>query len=139
MGKNTHAERFWTKVDKTESGCWVWTSAFYQNGYGAFWLNGKSRLAHRVAYEMVAGPIPDGLQLDHLCRRQACVNPAHLEPVTAQVNTLRNSSPSAINARRVECIHGHPFDLANTYVYKGHRQCRTCRANRRPPSRSAEE
>ena len=131
MAKPTPRERFWAKVDRSGD-CWEWRSAFYSNGYGSFWLNGRSRLAHRVAYELTVGPIPEGLQLDHVCRNTSCVNPGHLRAVTARVNTLRNSSPSAINAAKSACLRGHEFTVANTYVdRRGSRHCRTCRADRR--------
>lgn len=101
----THApahERFWAKVDKNgplptidpELGpCWIWTgSTALPGGYGAFMLGtGKPRRAHRVSYEWLVGPIPDGLHLDHLCVTTPCVNPAHLEPVTNAENVRREA------------------------------------------------
>lgn len=99
----TPEERFWSKVDKDgplpahrpELGpCWLWTggqNAHPSGNYGRAWDRAKKVYvyAHRVAYEALAGPIPDGLDLDHLCRVRLCVNPLHLEPVTRQVNLLR--------------------------------------------------
>jgi hypothetical protein len=125
---------FWEWVDKDSSpdGCWMWTGRdFNKKPHGSYgmWkdLTGKRRLAHRVAYELAVGPIPEGLTLDHLCRVTLCVNPAHLEAVTQGVNTLRGVGPSAVNARRSHCSHGHVFDEANTYVTPdGRRQCRAC-------------
>lgn len=83
--------RFWAKVDKQTDGCWIWSASRYvrRGGYGQFNLNGTAVKAHRIAYELVKGPIPDGLVLDHLCRVTACVNPDHLEAVTQQENTRR--------------------------------------------------
>lgn len=81
----SHAERFWAKVNKTGD-CWLWTAALHRNGYGAFRLNGKVALAHRVAYEIGKGPIPEGMQIDHVCHRRHCVRPDHLRAVTQKQN-----------------------------------------------------
>lgn len=72
--------RFWEKVEKGPD-CWTWTGALTSGGYGSIWNGGKSCLAHRLAYQLTVGPVPDGLELDHLCRNTRCVNPEHLEPV----------------------------------------------------------
>lgn len=122
--------RFWSKVNKTET-CWLWTGGRGGHGYGSFETreNGKRRTwgAHRWLYERVVGPVPDGLELDHLCRVRHCVRPDHLEAVTSRENVLRGVAPSAVNARRTHCIHGHQFTADNIYVAKGRwRQCRTC-------------
>lgn len=107
----------------SESGCWEWIGTLSSAGYGRF----EKDFAHRVSYRQHVGPIPVGLQLDHLCRNRKCVNPKHLEPVTGQVNTLRGETLPAINAAKTECIHGHPFDSANTGIRaNGHRWCRAC-------------
>lgn len=117
--------RFWDKV-KPEGECLVWTGNRDGDGYGRFRL-GKMQSAHRLAYEDAVGPIPDGLQLDHLCRNTPCVNPAHLEPVTYRVNQLRGIGFCAVNAQKIECVNGHPFDEANTYIRPGQRRaCRAC-------------
>ena len=118
-------ERFWAKVRKT-AGCWVWTGAKISSGYGEMSVKGKPQYAHRLAYELLVGPIPDGLVIDHLCRNTSCVNPAHLEVVTERVNILRGSGATAVHARATHCPQGHPYDEANTYRSKGHRKCRTC-------------
>lgn len=116
-------DRFWAKVQKRdgENGCWEWTSANFRR-YGLFWLNGKTEWAHRLAYELLVGPIPDGLTLDHLCRNPSCVNPAHLEPVTQSENARRANPPKTL------CKHGHEYTEANTILLKstGKRQCRIC-------------
>lgn len=82
--------RFWLKVDKTApDGCWVWTAHIHRLGYGLFNSGGRTRLAHRVSYELSGFELTDGLELDHLCRNRACVNPAHLEQVSHVVNVRR--------------------------------------------------
>lgn len=120
-------ERFWKKVQKTE-GCWLWTGGpLSQYGYSHFW-DGKRRVpAHRWSYERLVGPIPAGLQIDHLCRTRHCVNPAHLEPVTSRENTMRGEGVCARNAARRTCPAGHPYDM--TLIQEGRpvRRCRECR------------
>jgi hypothetical protein len=114
---------FWAKVDKSD-GCWDWTGYKTATGYGR--VQG-TKYAHRVAYELQVGPIPDGLEIDHLCRNRGCVNPAHLEVVTHQENQLRGNGPCGLNARKTHCPRGHEYTEKNTRVYQGHRMCRTCR------------
>lgn len=84
----TEEERFWLKVDKTQT-CWLWTARLDKDGYGQFQRNGDAQRAHRIAYEWEHGPVPAGLQLDHLCRVKNCVRPDHLELVTVQENIRR--------------------------------------------------
>lgn len=85
-------------------------------------------MAHRVAYELLIGPIPAGMTLDHLCRNRLCVNPVHLEAVTNRVNILRGTSPAAIHARKVACPNGHPYSGRER---RGTRICHTCMAARK--------
>lgn len=109
------------------NGCWVWQLALTPvTGYGALTIDYKQYKAHRVSYEVFVGPIPDGLHIDHLCRNRACVNPAHLEPVTPQVNMLRGESPGAKAHRRELCEHGHPYAEFGVMRH-GRRVCRFCR------------
>jgi hypothetical protein len=124
------AERFKAKVNiNTQTGCWEWTAAKGTNGYPMFWFGGKMGRAHRWAYAHWKGDIPDGMHLDHLCRVRHCVNPDHLEAVTASENMLR--SPLVGRYKRNlpdNCPHGHPYAGDNLYVDpRGHRECRTCR------------
>jgi hypothetical protein len=121
-----HPDRFWMRVRKTAT-CWEWTGHISADGYGRYRLGGRFLQAHRIAYELIVAPIPSGLTLDHLCRNRRCVNPDHMDPVTHRVNILRGISPSAFNSTRTHCIHGHPFDQANTAISKrGYRICREC-------------
>lgn len=111
---------FWSKVDKTGE-CWIWHGEIDRRGYGRF----KRFLAHRISWSLSTSTA-DFLGLDHLCRVHPCVNPAHLEPVTQRENTLRGISLAAVNARKTHCPAGHPYDEANTYVYRGARHTRRC-------------
>lgn len=126
--RRTDMERFMSKVD-TSGDCWEWVAGIdVGTGYGRFHWRGQPGWAHRVSYELHVGPIPDGLQIDHLCRNRACVNPAHLQPVPPRVNMLRSMAPSAITVRTNRCKRGHEFTPENTYLRpdNGHRQCREC-------------
>lgn len=128
-------DRFMEKVDKRPNGCWVWVAAIKSGGYGGFGVGSKVVRAHRFAYEHFKGPVPDGLEIDHLCRNRACVNPDHLEAVDRRVNVLRGVSPAAVNAVKTHCVHGHEFTPENTYIEgAGKRKCRTCIDARRPRS-----
>lgn len=79
------AQRFWQKVDKSGD-CWVWTGALLKTGYGSIRIDKKAMRAHRVAYELCVGPIPDGMLLRHSCDNPPCVNPSHLLPGNAKEN-----------------------------------------------------
>lgn len=128
----TDAERFWQYVEKTET-CWLWKGGISKTGYGVFAMgsrrNGSFRsvLPHRFSFEVAGHALTEGRQIDHLCRNRCCVNPAHLEQVTARENTLRSTAPSALNAQKTHCHRGHAFDQFNTYIAKnGARHCRAC-------------
>jgi hypothetical protein len=96
-------------------------------GYASISFYRQNKLVHTIAYELLIGPVPDGLELDHLCRIRHCVNPAHLEAVPHRVNVLRGTSPIAISAQKTHCLHGHPFEGDNLEIRSdGGRRCRTC-------------
>lgn len=118
--------RFISKVEASPGGCWTWAASVKPAGYGQFRHRRATCYAHRVSYEHFVGPIPDGLEIDHLCRNRLCVNPLHLEPVTRRENTLRAPTVSALNATKTHCPHGHPYDEANTCHSGGGRYCRAC-------------
>lgn len=105
--------------------CYLWKGWLDRDGYGSFFFRRKSRRAHRVAYFMKNGPIPDKMVVDHLCKNRNCVNPEHLRIVTAKENSLENSnSVGAINAAKTHCKNGHPFDRK----YGKQRYCSICQA-----------
>lgn len=121
-------QRFWAKVDKTPE-CWLWKASVQPAGYGQFWLNGTYIGAHRYAYQLLVGPIPDGLQVDHLCRVRACVNPGHMEVVTLSENVLRGTGISAMNARKTHCLRRHSLVGNNLILDRRNRRCcRICKA-----------
>jgi hypothetical protein len=118
------------RLQVTPDGCWLWTGSKDQNGYGMVRVPDIGvRRVHRIAYEHLVGPIPDGLQTDHLCRVRACANPAHLEPVTPRVNTHRGETLAARHAALTHCPRGHaytPDNLIPSDVARGGRGCLTC-------------
>lgn len=119
MGSLDDIKRFWSKVEFKE-GCWPWRGAIFSKtkGRGQFKVNKKTVKAHRYAYALIKGPIPDGLTIDHLCRNPNCVNPWHLEAVTQKVNASRV-------IRQTHCKRGHER-------VAGTRRCKICAISFRP-------
>ena len=109
--------------------CWIWTGAVVEDGYGLIAYERTTKRAHRIMYEVAKGPIPDGYELDHLCRIRCCVNPDHLEPVTTKVNIMRGLGLAAMSARRTHCVKGHEYTPENTVfkTYARGRHCVKCR------------
>lgn len=124
--------RFWAKVDKNgpvsdrvPGRCWNWIARHYPKGYGKFRVDSRMWFAHRWAYEYLVGPIPEGMEIDHLCRNRRCVNPEHLQPVTGLVNQIRGDLH---HRNKTHCPLGHPYDMAERRPDGGvARRCRTCR------------
>ena len=121
----------WNKVTR-EGDCWVWQGSRSNNGYGSIFHNGRDGyMPHRLSYELLVGPIPQGLVIDHLCKNKHCVNPKHLEPVTPRVNILRGNGLAAQNSRKTICVRGHEFSDNNTRIRKdGARICIVCERER---------
>lgn len=130
-------ERFWSKVITSDTHsyngtpCLEWTATTDSKGYGKFGLNGKTKQAHRVSYEDAKRKIPEGLELDHLCRNTSCVNSDHLEPVTNKENCRRGLVGFVTglkNRLKTHCPQGHEYSKENTYNRsdKVGRICRTC-------------
>jgi hypothetical protein len=134
-GRNGHESRahisaerlealFVARLDKSGE-CWVWTGPLKPDGYGRLTRNHRAVYAHRYAYELWVGPIPSGLELDHLCLTKACVRPDHLEPVTKLENMQRSWK---LRARTTHCPRGHEYDR---FYPSGQKRCSTCQAERR--------
>ena len=126
-------ERFWAKVEKTD-GCWEWRGGKTTAGYGHIFIKRSPKrvveYSHRLSYVWAKGPIPDGLEIDHLCHNRACVNPAHMEAVT-HVENMRRSAPKGYGEfqhKKTHCPQGHPYDQDNTKITRGGRgrACRIC-------------
>ena len=121
--------RFWSKVEKTDT-CWLWKAGKTIDNYGRFKLNGKTQRSHRLSFEFHKGKIPDGLQIDHLCKNRLCCNPDHLEAVTCKENINRGltgyNTKNNVNKKKTHCKRGHEYTPENTYVWRGMRDCREC-------------
>lgn len=108
--------------------CWNWAGSKAGGGYGLILVAGRVRGVHVLSYETFIGPIPDGLEIDHLCRNKGCINPEHLEAVTHRVNILRGNGITAKKAQQTICKWGHEFTPENTYATaRGGRDCRACK------------
>ena len=132
MPRASLIERLSTKIQVADDGCLEWTG-YLRSGYGIFrGVGGKNQTAHRVVWELFVGPIPEGMDLDHLCRNRACCNPDHLEPVTRLENLRRGLN----GVLKTHCVNGHEYTPENTILRKpvpgsrhrpnGSRECRTC-------------
>jgi hypothetical protein len=130
--------RLWRRVERGDPGdCWLWPGRTNADGYGTIDVGGRAGRrvgVHRVAWQSENGPIPLGMEVDHLCRQRRCVNPSHLALATGAENKQRAMHASAVNAAKTECINGHPFDEANTIIIRSRRdptrswrQCRACK------------
>lgn len=133
-------ERLLSRTTPGWGGCLVWTASLHTAGYGQIQVNGKVRRAHRVAYELLVGPIPVGMHLDHtchnrdetcpggLCAHRRCINPLHLEPVTNHENQRRSPlTVVGVNIRKTHCPQGHPYNGENLAITRrGSRVCRQC-------------
>lgn len=131
-GRPSLEQRFWSKVKAAEAlDCWEWIAGLFPDGYGSVRdETGKTKRAHRLAWEMLRGEIPDELHLDHLCRNRICVNPWHLDPVSPGENIRRGATGEVARARQLtktHCPQGHPYSGENLGIASnGSRQCRTC-------------
>ena len=123
-------ERFWSKVKKTPE-CWLWTAYRDNKGYGEFGLDRKVHKAHRVAYLLTYGAIPEGAHILHSCDNPQCVNPKHLRAGTRKDNMQDKVQRGRhFQSNQTHCKREHPLDAMNTYMTPdGRRNCRTCRLN----------
>lgn len=121
-------DRFWSNVDvpAQPSCCWEWIGERNHKGYGRVSINASRFVVHRVAYSLLIEPVPEDMQIDHLCRTRYCVNPDHLQPVTNRENLVRGYGVIARSVRATHCPQGHAYTPENTRLYRRARVCRTC-------------
>lgn len=127
--RKTPEDRFWLGVDKTDY-CWNWTKGKRgrkSHQYGVIHVGGKPQGAHIFSFKLAGGVIPEGFELDHLCRNTICVRPSHLDPVTRRENLLRGQTLAAENAAKTHCPQGHEYTPSNTRYFHGGRRARECR------------
>ena len=115
-------------IPEPNSGCWLWEASDNgEAGYGVMYYEGRLQAAHRVSYQIFKGDIPEGFQIDHLCKVRLCVNPDHLEAVTPAENNRRSPKP-----KPTHCPHGHEYTEDNILRYSiGHLRCRKCDRRRK--------
>lgn len=120
-------DRLMDKFTMQPSGCWIWQGSQNGVGYGELRFGKVKKYAHRLMYELFNGPIPGGQQIDHLCRNRSCVNPMHLEAVSASVN-VRRAMPYRIDTHKTHCSNGHEYTIENSYQRKDGkgRNCNEC-------------
>lgn len=119
-------ERFAKAWVEDEAGCQIFQGKINNRGYGEFTVKGRSVLAHRYSYELQVGPIPEGLEIDHLCRVTTCCNHEHLEVVTHAENVRRRDMANGTGSAKTHCPQGHPYDEENTSHRNGRRHCKAC-------------
>ena len=112
-----------------ENSCWIWSGSLSSEGYGLLNISGKREYAHRVAYQLFVGPIyTSWLEIDHLCKNRACINPSHLELVTSRENSMRGNHPLFSLHRNRKCKKGHDLNIEENrkYLKKGSYRCKIC-------------
>lgn len=133
-------QRFWANVVKTD-GCWEWVGkSKHELGYGRIRHNGRRMGAHKFLWESLNGPVPEGKELDHLCRNPKCVRPDHLEPVTHRENMMRSPTSVVVtNAKKTHCPKGHILLPRKGDPSRRCVECRKAEAQRQAKLRWARE